>query len=352
VFCIHGNEVDPWNFVRYEDLSKLSRRLNSGRTLDASEWEPNAGTKIVKDVMNEIKRRYAWVDLMKPETQASVGVLLVLDPAQATKITRLPSIAGEFVQGATQFQGRLGGESFATAPRETRVVPVDQLLGANVAAGLRLGTPNAQASSDTLARDMLLQAERSEGAPRSVGAGGAAVQPAMQNETLGLPRLVWDRLTGWITGVGKDEALRCALQDWLANDKTFEFTERDYTFNHVTQTVGNAVDFIVTGHTHLHRAIDMGGGRYYFNTGTWIRLLRFNNDMLKDKDSFAPVFDILENGRMSAIDSAKFGNEPFVLDRTSTVRIMADATGVKGSLATVTGTDTIQWNEIQSFRRP
>lgn len=25
VFCTHGNEVDPWNYVRYEDLSKLAR---------------------------------------------------------------------------------------------------------------------------------------------------------------------------------------------------------------------------------------------------------------------------------------------------------------------------------------
>jgi hypothetical protein len=89
IFCTHGNEVDAWNYVRYEDLSRVARRLNAGRPLTASEWEPNAGSKMVKDVMNEVKRRYAWIDLLKPETKAAVGVLLVVDPAQAAKLHRL-----------------------------------------------------------------------------------------------------------------------------------------------------------------------------------------------------------------------------------------------------------------------
>jgi len=54
VFCTHGNEVDPWNYVRYEDLSKVARRLNTGRSLAHEEWTPNAGTKMVKEVMNEV----------------------------------------------------------------------------------------------------------------------------------------------------------------------------------------------------------------------------------------------------------------------------------------------------------
>jgi hypothetical protein len=340
--------------VRYEDLSKLARRLNAGRALEAAEWEPNAGTKMVKDVMNDVKRRYAWIDLLKPEDKAAVGVLLVLDPSQATKISRLPGIVGEFVHGGLQYEGRLGGGEVLTAMQSpSRAIPVDQLLGANLAQGLKLGVASTQKPADLLAQEMLLQAESNYGTPvaRPTGQGGAAAQPALEDQTLGLPRLVWDRLTGWITGVGKGEALRRALQDWLANDKTFEISERDYTYNNVTKAVGSGVDFIVTGHTHLHRAIDMGGGRYYFNTGTWIRLLRFTPSMLKDTASFAPVFDVLEDGRLSAIDAASFEGESFVFDRTSTVRIKADAAGITSSLAQVSGGDAIAWNEVQSFRR-
>ncbi len=86
VFCTHANEVDPWNFVRYEDLAKAGRRLNCGRTLKPGEWEPNAGTKMVKDIMNVLKVRYPWIDLLKPEIEGAVGVLLALDPGQLHKI--------------------------------------------------------------------------------------------------------------------------------------------------------------------------------------------------------------------------------------------------------------------------
>ena len=50
IYCIHGNEVDPWNYNRYEDLAKVARRLNAGQSLEQSEWTPNAGTKMVKDI--------------------------------------------------------------------------------------------------------------------------------------------------------------------------------------------------------------------------------------------------------------------------------------------------------------
>src|SRR5207249_4703470 len=70
VYCIHGNEVDAWNYNRYEDLAKVSRRLNAGQSIEQSDWKPNAGTKMVKEVMNEVKRKYAWIDLLKPETSA------------------------------------------------------------------------------------------------------------------------------------------------------------------------------------------------------------------------------------------------------------------------------------------
>jgi len=83
VYCIHGNEVDAWNYNRYEDLAKVSRRMNAGLSLAQDEWQPNAGTRMVKEVMNTVKRSYAWIDLLKPETSAAVGTLLVLDPAQA-----------------------------------------------------------------------------------------------------------------------------------------------------------------------------------------------------------------------------------------------------------------------------
>ncbi|MCK7508688.1 MAG: hypothetical protein MZV70_34760 [Desulfobacterales bacterium] len=67
-----------------------------------SRWEPNAGTMMVKDIMNGIKRRYAWIDLLKPETKAAVGVLAVLDPSQLGKISRTIPILWEKLRGTLE----------------------------------------------------------------------------------------------------------------------------------------------------------------------------------------------------------------------------------------------------------
>jgi len=327
VFCTHGNEVDPWNYVRYEDVSRAARRLNCGRLLEPSEWEPNAGTKMVKDVMNDIKRTYAWIDLLKPETQAAIGVLLVLDPSQAAKITDLPPIVGKLIRGTREFGGRLGAEGLIAQDPSDRLASLEQLLGPNVAQSLKTAGAGAQHSAD----DMLLTAETNFQTPRHGS--------LPEDQTLGAPRLIWDRLTGWVRGVGSDEALRQALRDWLADDKTFDFDTRDYTFEHVTQSIGDSIDFVITGHSHLERAIDMGNNRYYFNCGTWIRLLCLTDAMLKDTESFKPVYDVLKAGTMASIDAASFDGRPFVLDRTSAVCIKTDARGVVATLGHVDGSD-------------
>jgi len=190
----------------------------------------------------------------------------------------------------------LSAEGFQQ-PQPNADVPltVDRLLGPNLKAGV-LGDESA---GGRRAEDMLLSAEENFNCTDAYG-------PRADN-TLGTPQLIWDSLTGWITGVGKDEALRRAMKDWLAKDKTFDFNDEDDTFKQVSAAVGASIDFIVTGHTHLERAIKMDSGRYYFNCGTWIRLLQFTQEMLNDTDSFKPVYDVLTNGTMAAIDNAQFG---------------------------------------------
>ncbi len=337
IYCTHGNEVDAWNFNRYEDLAKVGRRLNAGRSLDPSEWYPNAGTRMVKEVMNEVKDKYRWIDLLKPETSAAVGTLLVLDPSQTSKITKLFSIVGEKLQGQKQVDQRLSADGFQL-PEQNVAVPltVDHLLGPNLKAGLS----NAGSASQSNADDMLLAAEKNFNRPDRYA------MPA--DGTLGTPQLIWD----WITGVDKDEALRRALKDWLEKDKTFEMSDQDDTYKQVTAAVGSAIDFVITGHTHLERAIDMGRGRYYFNCGTWIRLLQFTDDMLKDTTSFKPVYDVLINGHMDAIDAAQFNGKPFVLDRTSAVLIKEEKGKVIGCLNHIVGDGSGEPETQRKVERP
>lgn len=338
VFCTHGNEVDPWNFLRYEDLTKAARRLNAGRPLAPSDWEPNAGTKMVKDVMNDVKRRYRWIDLLKPETQAAVGVLLALDPGQITKLSKIIPIAGKMAWDGREVDGRLSAEGFFTpVPEKSRQLSVDQLLGPNFRQGVLTAHGGAGSADDLF----LAAEERFQDRTLDV----------QNDRTLGVGQYLWDRVTGWITSVGKDEALRRALKDLLSDDKTFQADNRDDTYKQVSETIGSGIDFVITGHTHLERAIDTKKGPYYFNCGTWIRLLRFTDAILKDNNSFKPVYDVLQDGTMDTIDKATIGGEPFVIPYTSAVSIRKDGDRVIGELAHIEGTAQISRTVFKSFAR-
>ena len=316
VFCSHGNEEDEWNFIRYEDLSKAARRLNAGKPLTVADWQPNAGTKLVKDVMNDIKRQYAWIDLLKPETQAALSVLAALAPEQLQKITTVLPIVGQKTIDSFEVKKRLSADGFSQ-PTNPPHIPTDLLLGENF---LKAIQPTATASRDK-ADQMLLEAEKTFN-DLSLDARAEATLglfDGINSFVDKLKQLISDKLT-----INKVELLRTALKDWLlTNDKSFKVDDStsDPLFKPLTSTVGSDIDFIVTGHTHLERAIKFDTHRYYFNSGTWIRLLQFTPQMLKDDTSFKEVYDVLMKGDMASIDAFKPNNQPFVLDYCSSVCI-------------------------------
>ena len=61
----HGNEADPWNPRDHEAPEGGARRAPR-QVFDARGWIPNAGAKLVIDVMNKIKETYPVIDLLKP----------------------------------------------------------------------------------------------------------------------------------------------------------------------------------------------------------------------------------------------------------------------------------------------
>lgn len=330
VYCTHGNEVDAWNFNRYEDLARAGRRLNAGQRLEPSDWAPNAGTRMVKDVMNSVKKQYAWIDLLKPETQAAVGTLLVMAPEKMNQLGDLLGIVGVKTKGDYEVPQRLsaGGAPAAVPASQT----LEQLLGPNL----------RQAPARDTAQDMLAAAEDQYASASPSGA------PAAQ---LGTAGLVWDRLTGWIRGIDRAEALRRALLDWLKGDKTWDTSDRDQTCVDILKAVGADVDIVITGHTHLTRAIDLGAGRMYFNSGTWIRLMRFTEAMLRSEQTFAAIWKVLEKGSMSDLDKAQFGNENLVVDMTTAIEVAVEGGQVVGRLVQVTGDGRQPGTALKSFTR-
>lgn len=337
VFCTHGNEGDSWNCIDYSALFDLARSRNAGLPFNPGSWHPNAGTRLVKDNMNEIKHKFAWIDLLKPETKATVGVLVVLDPEQIGKISRGIPILWNKICGTLKTHGLLGAdEASVRDPVAVQSIALDQLLGPNLLEGVGIARSTFYRSAD----DMLREAEASLDKPRTLGRQSEA--------TLGWGQLVWDRLTG----IDKPEALRRALKDWLRDDKTFEVTDRDSMFEAITAKVGLGIDFVVTGHTHLERAIEMDARRCYFNSGTWIRLFGFTDAILKHPDLFKKVYDLLMDGSMQAIDSAEVEpGQPLVMNRTSSVALRTEGSTVVGELVHVEGDDPVSRKVVSQIRR-
>ncbi len=340
VFCTHGNETDAWNYNRYEDLSRLIRRLNAARTMGPNEWQPNAGTKLVKDVMNEIKARYHWVDLLKPETPAAIGVLLALDPGVAEKIYKLIPVLKKKVKSMGDVDKRLSEDAFESpSEEEVKQIAMEDFLGPH----MRLDYTPGGGESD-LADQMFEAAEE--------GYEGFSPVEEPRDDTLGAGQYIWDRLTGWLRGLTPEEALRRALLDWLKDDNTFNISNVDDTCRDINQSVGSDIHFLVTGHTHLDRAIDLGGNRFYFNCGTWIRLLQFTSKNLSSEAEFKPVYDMLRDGSMEAIDKAEFDGVPFVLNRSGAVRIGRHGQKTLGQLLHIKDDGTgVKPEAIQAFER-
>jgi hypothetical protein len=193
-----------------------------------------------------------------------------------------------------------------------------------------------QAARPTQAEDeLLLNAGAAVRAGRSAADSYAAGAPP---ETLGW----WDVFAAKVGLVDRVEGLRRAFKDWIKDDKTYAADNRDDDlYQQMQDRVGDGVDYVVTGHTHLARALLTRKNRFYYNSGTWIRLLRLTDEVLADTQTFADkVWRVLSSGRMGDLDTAmipgKGGSTQHLLfDRTNAVHIRTEQGRVIGELLCV-----------------
>jgi UDP-2,3-diacylglucosamine pyrophosphatase LpxH len=334
VFCTHGNELDPMNWVDYNLLGQLANAINARRVVEPAHWKPNAGTRFVINVMNDVKRQFPFVDLLKPEVAAIVSVLIALDRDVVKKIDLQEDfpIIRDAIRGALVKRKLLGPEeaSIAAAPPEALAEEaIVQLLGQGYGAAVR-GARGSGRTEDDLLLDAGRAVAQGKRASEVLGAGEAP-------ETLG----AWDLFRGWLGLVSKLEGLRLALKDWIKDSTTYKVDEPDSLSREMADRAGDGVGFVVTGHTHLARALELTGSRYYYNCGTWIRLLRLTDEVLADNTAFEKsLWPALTAGRMSMLDAVQIpgpggGQVPLLFDRTNVVRISADGDRVGGDLMRV-----------------
>jgi UDP-2,3-diacylglucosamine pyrophosphatase LpxH len=320
VLCLHGNEFDSWNVVDREQLLDTSRALLRGQP--PPEWSPNAGTKLVIDVMNDLKARYRWVDLLKPEIQAVLPVLLAIEPSCLAKLRHGASILARKVRDSWKMAGFLGLEGEEPEAPDDPDAALLSLLG-DGEIGEHLGLGRASDGWEMMCEvDALFLASLEDPASRRIGLdlveGG--------DEMLGL----WGDLLDRLRAAGP-EALRLALKRLgVSADEAVD--EPDDLFETVERRIAGHVDFVVTGHTHSPKWIGRAGGGTYFNCGSWIDLIRIPEDVLEDSKRFQRVFHAFQDGSIDAIDALAGEGLPVLQRRPTVVRVVRSRSRVEGDL--------------------
>lgn len=302
ILCVHGNEVDEWNVTDHEQIRRIGRDLVQGRTSEP--WKPNAGTRMVVEVMNDIKRDHPFVDLLKPELQAAIPALLVIKPALAAKIADIGKLLLRknwdalkmrfgFLSAEDAESERSKGLPAGQGGQRSEEFVWRQLLGSAAS------NPGAAQTRNANTADLLARVEEHMNQNREpLDLIGAASQGAQ----LGVGGAVWRRMIG-----GSDaEVLRNALES-VQQDRSFELDDPDDTFRELDALAGADFRYVVSGHTHLRRALPRTrGSGFYYNTGTWARLLRLTKEQLKNEEDFAKIFEALKVPTLAELDKTPY----------------------------------------------
>jgi UDP-2,3-diacylglucosamine pyrophosphatase LpxH len=285
----HGDQYDRWNQVDYGDL--ILTRAKESRTRDPKDalpFDPPAGSKLVSEVMNPIKKDYKFVDLLKPEETGVVLILLALKPSYAAKIVEVAPLIFESIQDyrPRTFEAYSEGEA--------------------------VGVQGRAAEEDPLLMYLMSRRKGQFGPLESdfdyLGSIKGVPDPAFRDAPSGAPAIRFDAtrgVTDWIRefyhGVREffAEAIRGAIAEMslpllldslrlLQDETTFERTEvneEDCYYKHALKLAEKGYKYVILGHTHLAKKIEIGKDAVYFNTGTWADLIEIPDTILNgDRD--------------------------------------------------------------------
>ncbi|WP_437486166.1 metallophosphoesterase [Sorangium sp. So ce1014] len=257
VLIEHGNRYDDANQNDLTHLRAIASALSRGEE-PMDELEVSAGSLLVHRLVNPLKKHYPFVDLLKPEGELLVLLLLVLEPA----VVR------------------------SALPQMARVVHAQRLARRNVDGRPPGTTTNVGARDEE--EDVELAAAFGDeyrtlrSPPTQVGM--ADLIPIV----LDLPvadsmKVLLDQ--GKTIPKARLQRIRTAMRRMLAIDRTFERDwndPKDALLGAAKRMLTGDVEVVVMGHTHLAREIHVGAGRMYINTGTWADLVSVPADALAE----------------------------------------------------------------------
>lgn len=266
----HGNRYDSWNAIDYDGLREVVSCTSRGE-IPPKELRICPGAELVHEVMNPLKERYHFIDLLKPEDKLVVLLLGCFEPELRRDIPLIFNSAWAYSQEIyRRANWMISGRSPAPGQRHLVGRQKDEK---------ELPSDVSVAFSDELALF----------GPRRAAGNGPKWQRFFQKDPRDGLRARFEREES------VDDRtlykLRTALRAKLQSDRTFdENNPGDQYCKAASAMIAKGIaKVVVMGHTHLRRNVKVEGG-LYLNTGTWADLIRLDESLLREDKATSEQF--------------------------------------------------------------
>jgi UDP-2,3-diacylglucosamine pyrophosphatase LpxH len=258
----HGNRYDGWNTVLYGLLRAYRSCLSRGEPTPF--YYPAApGSRLVTELMNPLKQRFKFIDLLKPENEALIPILAAIDPDSIATISNLLTLSKKLVESSAMHpkaghQPALADTIAGASTADTPAREIEQIR--QVSVGDSMGKDCIDRSQ------MLLEQVAKEWQPANA-------------ERLASPIAGWTtKAKGILYFIAQvlpipDEVyvkLDRTLQNYRAAiQRTFDLESEAQDYLRAAERLAEGKRIVVFGHTHLAKRIPLAGKGLYLNSGTW-----------------------------------------------------------------------------------
>ncbi|MEK6285355.1 MAG: metallophosphoesterase [Acidobacteriota bacterium] len=245
----HGEMFDDWNRIDHDALRRASSLASRG-LLENHKYTPPPGSKLVVEYLIELREKYPWLYLLKPEREAVIPIMFAfLERKEQYKL--LPALK-HWLSSAVRS---------AITELEIQSDPARIVRSTN--------------HTSTRKQKLVAWLEEMEREPK---------RRASQADRI--------------------ERLIPKLREVAAEDDFFDLQTPDSVSEVVTYLLKQGSDLVIHGHTHSAKAYRLGAG-LYLNTGTWGRLLRLPPGDASDAD-WREFLEGLLNGRDEGVTRPTF----------------------------------------------
>ena len=280
----HGNRYDAFNIVDYDGLRRLRSLLSRNQAVPADyAFAAPAGSHVVAEVMNPIKMDYRIIDLLKPENEAAIPVLMAIEPGYRKVLTRIAAL------GLQARKHKLAGPAMPSFAGDISAQPSSDPFGENTfASDISSSSAPPPDALDTIMREQLGSQANLVLAPRGATTDFAEDISAREtiDRTLGLARLLVSSGRGALQS--RLPALLAAVRS-VQSATTFARDAECFSeyLGAAKDLAKGGFDYVIFGHTHAARDVALPGGARYLNLGTWADLICFPSHIVQGPEAVA-----------------------------------------------------------------